>query len=104
MTHKELWLEIAEMFGLTRSERVFEHGWGLDGDCICWFLDSKFYPSRTYQNDFSFAFDRDRSVAAQNSSPFWWPLDDEGDTQRCLFACFMAAMSEEDYNEMVEAV
>ncbi len=100
MTHKELWLEIAKVFSVPRKERDY---WSNEGHCICWLLDD-IAPWSLRREDFYLGFNQDRSIAKRVASSYWWPTNEKGDTQRCLFACFMAAMSEEDYNEMVEAV
>jgi len=35
-------------------------------------------------------------------SAWWWPRDQQGDFQRSIFCCFMAALTDKDWNEMTE--
>ena len=93
MTHKELWLEIAEAFGTPRWERTGEQ-WNVSVSGLCFALEGM----GGEWTGFYHAFKPRTGVIV------WWACTLHGDAQRCLFACFMAAMSEEDYNEMVEAV
>jgi len=44
-----------------------------------------------------------RAFKPRDSDWYWWPLTLEGDEQRVLFCCFMAAMSDKDYEGMVNA-
>ena len=93
MTHEELWLEIAEAFGTPRNEGT-ERQSKVAYDGICFALTS-FELGVEYSSEFYFTF-----KPSEDCSPWWW--EPNGDKEeRCLFACFMAAMPEKDYNEMV---
>ena len=92
MTHEELWLEIAEAFGTPVNERSQkQHHATCSGLCLA----VEIFVGVRKRNRF------ERNLWGHLAS--WWleKMTYESDAQRCLFACFMAAMPEKDYNEMV---
>ena len=95
MTHKKLWLTIAEAFGTPRNERTNTQN-GLTGEGICWALYH--ISGLSSFKAFMDAFEKDWD-ANGNHQCYWLPTKTlKGDNLRCLFACFMAAMGKREYD------
>lgn len=84
-THKQTWLKVAEAFG--------EHR-GKFGLCFTFAYTQN--PS-TINNPI---YKQLRRFRRNNDEAYWFPLDAEGDSLRCLFACLFATMTKKEFEEV----
>lgn len=101
MKHKKLWLTIAKAFGTPEDERsqaqtlITRHGL-----CNAIFELTQKGESREFYLAFRKCWKNHRFGWA-----FWFLTQTpKSNAQRCLFACFMAALTKKEYNEMLEDV
>lgn len=106
---QELWMEIAEAYGTPEGERIERRGGvACDGLCnavrvVCpnigdhfqWGIAPLFAPRDTYP--------RREQKPLRCPGYFWFPYYENHDSERSIFACMMASISDEDYDEMVAA-
>ncbi len=91
--HRAGWMEIAKAFGTPKCERTGQREW-IAKVGICNAIGEVFPEEPGY-------FYR---IAIKNATygcyaNYVWPLPD--DESRCLFACLMAAMTREEYENFV---
>jgi hypothetical protein len=90
-----IWLEIAKAYGTPYKNRTYRQkmlsNWGL-----CWAVD-----------DFGIYHDNFSQLGECMGNHFWWParifrgFDPIYDIYRCQFACLMATMSNEEFEELL---
>ena len=92
MTRTQAWRKVAEAFGTLSEDRTPEER-KLTSCGLCWAIYSLTSDSTIY--------DQTARLGTLMKAPlFWWPYSTTGDAERALFAGLMAAMTQQERDEL----